>query len=221
MNLSAALLPAAWYLAANVAMLAIGIWILRTAPWKRLVDGAFSHVWLGSCVALLVLWTIRPVALAGFDFHLLGATIVTLMFGPQLAIAGMALVMAGLVALGRADLHALSANVLVLAVLPAFVSHGVFRLSDRMLPRNIFVYIFVPAFFGAAVAMESASVAATGLRAVFGNPTEAMLAVEFLPYCFLLSFAEATLTGMLVTLMVVYRPAWIGTFDDARYLQPR
>lgn len=220
MILSATLLPAAWYLAAHVLVAALAAWIVRTAPWRRLVDGAFSHVWLGSCVALLVLWTIRPAALAGFDFHLLGATIVTLMFGPQLAIAGMALVMAGLVALGRADLHALSVNVLVLGALPALVSHAVFRCSDRHLPRNIFVYLFVPAFFGAALAMEITGVTATGLRAIFGTTAEAMLATEFLPYCFLLSFAEATLTGMLVTLMVVYRPAWVGTFDDARYLQP-
>ena len=34
----------------------------------------------------------------------------------------------------------------------------------------------------------------------------------------LLAFAEAWLTGALITLMVVYLPHWVGTFDDRRYL---
>jgi uncharacterized membrane protein len=34
----------------------------------------------------------------------------------------------------------------------------------------------------------------------------------------LLAFAEAWLTGAAVTLMVVYYPHWVGTFDDRRYL---
>jgi uncharacterized membrane protein len=30
-----------------------------------------------------------------------------------------------------------------------------------------------------------------------------------------LAFGEATLTGMVLMLMVVYRPHWVATFDDA------
>lgn len=35
---------------------------------------------------------------------------------------------------------------------------------------------------------------------------------------FLLGFAEAWLNGALVTLMVIYVPRWVGSFDDRRYL---
>jgi hypothetical protein len=41
---------------------------------------------------------------------------------------------------------------------------------------------------------------------------------EYVPYLLYLAFGEATLTGMALTLMVVYRPQWVATFDDARYL---
>jgi len=37
----------------------------------------------------------------------------------------------------------------------------------------------------------------------------------------LLAFGEATLTGMIVTLAVVYKLQWVATFDDARYLGRR
>ena len=29
----------------------------------------------------------------------------------------------------------------------------------------------------------------------------------------------ATASGMVMTLLVVYRPRWVATFDDARYLR--
>ena len=44
---------------------------------------------------------------------------------------------------------------------------------------------------------------------------------EYLPYLLYLAFGEATLTGMLLTLAVAYRPQWVATFDDARYLDGR
>jgi len=42
---------------------------------------------------------------------------------------------------------------------------------------------------------------------------------DSLLYLVYLSFGEATISGMLMTLFVVYRPSWVATFDDSRYLQ--
>ncbi|MBI1398178.1 MAG: hypothetical protein GC151_19565 [Betaproteobacteria bacterium] len=221
MNISAQLLPSDWYVLAHAALFFTWLWIVRSAPWSRLADNAQSHIFLGSVVVLLVVWSIRPPALGGLDFHLLGVTAFTLMFGPQLAMAGLSVVMGGLVAMGRVAPNAYSINVLFLAVLPAALSWGVLRVADRALPRNIFVYIFVPAFFGAALAMLVTGVTTVGLVALFGVGGQGFLAEQFLPYCLFLGFAEATVTGMVVTLMVVYRPHWVGTFDDARYLSRR
>jgi len=41
---------------------------------------------------------------------------------------------------------------------------------------------------------------------------------EYFPYFLLLGFSEAWLSGMAMTLFVVYRPEWVITFDDSRYL---
>jgi uncharacterized membrane protein len=41
---------------------------------------------------------------------------------------------------------------------------------------------------------------------------------EYRPDFLLLAFPEAWISGMAITLMVVYRPAWVATFDDSRYL---
>jgi uncharacterized membrane protein len=44
---------------------------------------------------------------------------------------------------------------------------------------------------------------------------------EYLPVYLLMAWGEAFLTGMLVTLMVVWKPAWVATFSDERYLSPK
>jgi len=218
MNIPDALLPSGWYWAAHALMAAVVIWAVRTAPWGRLRDNAQSHLWLGTCVALLVLWNIRPVPLHGIDFHLLGATAFALMFGPRLAILGLSIVVASLFVAGGLPPDAFSVNALLLAVLPVGLSHAILRLAERMLPRHFFIYIFVTAFFGAALAMAASGCASVGLIIAYGAPQVALMAEQFLPYCLLLAFAEATLTGMIITIFVVYRPQWVGTFDDARYL---
>jgi len=221
MNISSALLPSAWYLLAHVLVIAAAVAFVLRAPWRRLGDSAFSHLWLGACVSLLVLWSIRSPAIGGLEFHFLGATAVTLMFGPGLAVACLALVMVGRLLMGQIDPAAFSIDVLLLAFLPVALSHATLRVSQRVLPPNLFIYIFVAAFFGAGVAMLGSGGATVGLHAIYGTQGEVMMAEAFLPYCLLLGFAEATLTGMIVTLLVVYRPAWVGTFDDARYLLRR
>lgn len=50
----------------------------------------------------------------------------------------------------------------------------------------------------------------------FAAPAVAFAAEQFLPCRLLLAFTEATLTGMVVAIFVVWRPHWVGTFDDAR-----
>ena len=42
---------------------------------------------------------------------------------------------------------------------------------------------------------------------------------DYLPYFILMAWSEAVTTGMAITLMVVYMPHWVSTFDDKRYLQ--
>jgi uncharacterized membrane protein len=221
MSIPDALLPTGWVWAAHFVLIGVLAWALRSAPLGRLRSEVQLHVWLGTCVTLSVLWNFQPIPLRGMELHLLGATVFTLMFGARLAVIGLALVLA--VTFGMRDLPwtVYSSSVLLLAAIPVGVSHGLLRLVERTLPRNPFVYFFVIAFAGAGLSMAVSALATTGLIVSFGAPAVALAAEQFLPYWLLLAFAEATLTGMVITIFVVYRPHWVGTFDDARYLYRR
>ena len=51
---------------------------LRLAPWRKFRDPEQIHVFLGTTVALLVLWHMEAKVQPGLSFHLLGVTAVTL-----------------------------------------------------------------------------------------------------------------------------------------------
>jgi uncharacterized membrane protein len=206
-----------------VHALAIGLalWLLRTMPWRRLTTPAMAQAFPGAVVLSLALWSIRPPPLGGIEIHFLGATVLTLMFGPRLAVLALSLVIVGTAAFGRLDPAVLSLHLLVLAFLPVAASRAVLWAAERWLPRNIFVYLFIPSFLGAALTLAVTGAVGLGLIGILADAARADMAWQSLPFCLLLTFGEATLSGMVLTLMVVYRPNWVGTFDDARYLRMR
>jgi uncharacterized membrane protein len=219
MNLPDNLIRAGWLLAGLVLFLLALTYAIRFAPWRRLRKPAQLHLWLGTIVALLVLWNLKTGIKPGLNFHMLGATTFTLMFGPELAIAGMVLVLLGSTLAGFSGIWAFPLNALIMCVLPVMVSYGVYRVVDTRLPNHFFIYVFVNGFFGGALAMAATGLAGTGILAASGAYPPAYLYGEYLPFFLLLGWSEALLTGMAVTLMVVYRPEWIRTFDDLRYLR--
>lgn len=222
MNFPDALFPQAWALGAFPPLLAIWLWCIKTAPWKRLGYSGQSNVWLGTVVLLVLVWSMKAGVKPGLNLHLLGATMFTLMFGRQLAIVGLSAVLAGVTLNG--SLQGQSAwltyglNALVLAVFPVLLADAIRRGVERFLPANLFVYIFGSAFFGAALTVVATGLLASALLWLAGVYPAAPLLDDYLPYYLLLGFAEAWLNGAMVTLMVVYLPRWVGSFDDRRFL---
>jgi len=149
-----------WSLWAFLPLAIVWLWCLRTAPWRRLADSRQLNVWLGSVVVLMLVWSMKAGVRPGLNLHLLGATALTLMFGRQLAILGLSVVMAAVTLNGAAGWEPYALNVLVTAVFPSVAAHALLRVVERYLPANFFCYIFCAAFFGAAIA-----VVATGLLA--------------------------------------------------------
>lgn len=191
------------------------------ANWRTLGQHQLLNVWLGSCVFLIGLWSIKAGIRPGLDFHVLGATVLTLMFGPGLAFIALAIVTFGITFAGHAGWSSFGVNLLIMGALPVMVSYLVFRLADRQLPNHLFIYIFVDAFVGAGLAMAASGIAAAMLLAALGVYSSEYLNQNYLPYYILMSWSEAMLSGMAITLMTAYRPSWVSTFDDQRYLVKR
>lgn len=200
---------AVWFLLFALAVL--------KAPWRCLKDSEHLNLWLGMIVLLTLIWSIKAGVKPGLSLHLLGATVFTLCFGRQLAFIGLSLVLAGITLNGAAGYFAYATNALLLAGFPVAVSHLVCRLVAQRLPKHFFVFIFANGFFGAALTVIAVGLASTILMGLQGIYEFDYLTSEYLPYFLLLGFSEAWLSGMLITLFVVYRPAWVFEFNDSFY----
>ncbi len=217
MNIVSDLIPDALAIALWLIFGLAALWHVRHCRWHMLKDRDNLNVFLGASVAVLALWLIRTGIKPGLNFHLLGATALTLMFRPAFALLALALVTA-LLALWDGQYKAYPANLMLMGGVPVLVSWGIYRLVDSRLPNHMFIYIFLNAFFGAAAAVSAVGLASTAFAAAIGAYSMEYLLREYLPYYLLMAWSEAFVTGMVVTLLVVYRPQWVATFDDRRYL---
>jgi uncharacterized membrane protein len=221
MNFPVGLFPETWAWGACVPLALLWLWCLRTAPWKRLADSSQMNVWMGTIVVLIMFWLMKAGIKPGLNLHLLGATAFTLMFGRQLAILGFSIVVAGVTLSGGAGWEAYALNVLLSAAFPCFVADGLLRIVERYLPPNFFCYIFCAAFFGAAIAAVATGLLTCIVLWLAGVYPAEKLISDYFEYFILLGYAEAWMNGMLITLMVVYYPHWVSSFDDRRYLRKR
>ena len=209
-------------------------WVLlkaiQSAQWWRLRNPKDIRVLLNTTISLFFFWLMNTnfqdsELLVGPALHLLGATLMAMMFGWAFAILAMSMVLVVFTIITAPlfsdSLFTLPWDALTTIVLPVLLSYRLFVFVDTRLPNNFFIYIFVCTFFGAALSIASVIMASTGLHYLSGAYDIDKLTYNYIPYGLLLMFPEAFLTGMLMSIFVVYRPEWVCTFDDRRYLRKR
>jgi uncharacterized membrane protein len=191
----------------------------RSGDWRALATPERLNLFLAATVAVLAVWQIRAGIKPGLVFHLYGISILTMMFGFWRASFAGILILTANAVFGRGSFATLGVDALLVAILPAATSWGLFRMLDRYLPNHFFIYVLGNGFFGGALAAAAIGLATTAVMAVSGAYTLHYLLEHYTPYTLLITWAEAFSTGMAVTVMAVYRPQWLETFDDSRYLQ--
>ncbi|HEY0663540.1 MAG TPA: energy-coupling factor ABC transporter permease [Thiobacillaceae bacterium] len=220
MDFTALVLPESFHLAGWLGLAVLAWRWLMSGDWRRLAEPSRLNVFLGATVAALALWQIRAGIKPGLAFHLYGIAAMTLMFGFWRATFAGVLVLLANAAFGRGSLASLGLDALLTAALPAAVSWGLFRLLDSRLPNHFFIYVLGNGFFGAALSVAAIGLVTTAVMYGAGAYTLDYLLANYTPYATLLiSWGEAFTTGMAVTMMAVYRPAWLETFDDVKYIQ--
>ncbi|TDR82280.1 energy-coupling factor ABC transporter permease [Paludibacterium purpuratum] len=217
MNLAASLFPLPFLLVLDAVALAVLGCLARRVAWRRL-DGGQFNAWLGACVMVLVLWTLKYDARPGLTYHLLGMTVLTLMMGPVLASLAAAVVVAVACFSAGGDVWAFGLDWLARGQLPIWLTWFALRLTQRRLPTNYFVYLFLNVFLTGGLGMALAGSAVVVLLGVFGIYSWDVLLQDALPYYLLLAWSEAFLSGLMMAVLIVYKPHWVASFDDARYL---
>lgn len=220
LHIPAQLLPAAVLWFANFLFGILLLASVRKVSFKQLLaNNPNQHVYFGALVALLLMWGIKAGVTPGLGFHHLGATLFTLMFGWPLALIGLAVIMFASIFVQHNEWLSLGINGCLSIAIPVFTSYAILKLSQKYLPDNFFIYIFVVAFFGAGIAVAASRITSIVLLSLVNAYPDTKLIEESLIYTPLFMFPEAFITGMLSSIFVVYKPEWMITFDDERYIK--
>jgi len=189
---------------------------LAFRPWDALRAPALRAPWLAALVLLPLLWAAQSLLPADFPAALSGACLLVLMFGWPLAILTLVAVAAAGAWLGGGDLARAVTLAAWSGAVPATAALALGLATRHWLPRHLFVYILGRSFIGTALA----TVLAAALRAwsAAGEGTAAASAI--FPAAWLIAWGEAFITGALTAIFVAFRPQWLLTYSDTRYLPP-
>ncbi len=218
MDIPANLMPAAYLWTGGLSYALLMIVALVTATWSKIRDNEAQHIFLGAVVALSLLWAVRGGVQPGLGFHLLGMTLLCLMFEWQFALIAASVVVAVSTAQGSAGWEAFGLNCLLMGALPILFTRLFLYACQRRLPHNYFLYVFINAFLAGALSILLAGLASAWLQHLAAVQPNARILREYVQILPLLMFGEAFLNGGTMTLVVAYRPRWVATFHDRWYL---
>ncbi len=221
MDIPASLLLPSYLWAGAIGYLLLLVAAAATAPWFKIRDNEAQHIYLGTVVMLCLLWVMRGGIQEGLSFHLLGMTLLCLMFEWQFALFAASLVVAVATVVGPADWQSFGVNTLIMGALPILFTRLLLYLCQRRLPHNYYIYVFVNAFFGGALSILLVGLASAWLQHSAGLQPEGSIMRNFVTILPLLMFGEAFINGGVMTLVVAYRPQWVATFHDRWYLKDK
>ncbi len=199
----------------SLAMVVLALAVaLALRPWRSLRGSQLWHPWLACLVLMPWLWAAQRYMPAGVAVQLSGACLMVMMLGWPLAVLSLVPIAVlgawlGSIAWPEALDH-LAWNGIVTATLALAIGLA----TRRWLPRHPFVFILGRGFLVTALAMVLAGTL-SALSAPLPEGTE--LGSVLLGH-WLMAWGEAFATGMLVAIFVAFKPEWLATWSDARYL---
>lgn len=197
-------------------MLALAAWL---RPW-RMLNGPLLSPFLAGVVLLPWFWLLPqmlPSTLhaGGVAVQLSGASLLTLMLGWPLAVVALVVVAMVVWIAGSMTFDAWLAQWVWMGLVPAVLAVLVGAVLRRWLPTQVFVYIFGRGFLGTALCVFGAGL----LYELAHYLADGLTADEALVARWLMAWGDAVLTGMLVAIFVAFKPEWLATWSDRRYLQ--
>ncbi len=219
MNLPTQLFASDWWWLSNFLFAGFVLLSLRQAPWRSVLD---NPIMVNALVALtigaFVFWQFNAGIRPGFNFHILGATLFMLMFGWQVAIISLTLVMSATWFRAGMDWNTLGLNGLLMIIIPVMFSEWLLRFSKRNMPKNLFLFVLWNGFVCSALAVTINTIAATLLLLLLSQYHWAQVLHHYVSISPVIILTEAFMTGMLITAFTVFQPQAVMNFSDAEYL---
>jgi uncharacterized membrane protein len=205
-----------WWLGALYAVAMF--YAFRLAPWRRLLQKDQLNIFLGAVVVLIALWHLRGQIQPGLTFHLLGVTTVTLMFGWSLALMVTSLALLVVSFNAGYGWEGFVASVPTVILIPITLTQVGLVLMRSWLPKHFFIYVLGNGFFTAWLVAYVSGYVSVELLVMSGAYRMADLDTTIVPFFPMMFFPEAIINGWVITILVLFCPAWVHSFSDEQYI---
>ena len=211
-----------WILSA-CAIFLVGVFKSRDGV---LLEPRLRNIFI-SCILLLALaWNIRAHLpnsnvdnFIDLSFHFFGASLLVALFGFWSAITLLFIVaLIGVFSISG-DLVEATRHYVMVSVVPALFAYGVIKAVQKFLPKHLFILILGNGYLAAFISTFVTGLLIFGLQQLFditsfgtSDPLGWFLGL------LVLSFMEGSLSGMLLAILLVYRPQWVSTYREEQYM---
>ena len=200
-----------------LVMLAVLATAFAFKPWLPLSHRPLQMPWLGAMTLLPFVWWTEHLLPNGMALHVTGTFLLILMVGWPLAMWSLLPIGFAAALIGQAQLPEIGQilqHIVWRGMIPGTLGLLIGLGVRTWVVQHMFVYILGRAFMTTAVAVSISGV----LAWITGQKPDTLSTEEWMLAHWLLGWAEAISTGMLTSIFVAFKPEWLLTYSDERYL---
>ena len=188
---------------------------LALRPWRLLRGSELATPALAIIVLLPWVWALPVLQSMPLQLQWSGACLVLLMLGWPLAVP--VLVAVAVLAALVSPMNWIDALGLAVwqGVVPATLALGLGWLIRRFIGAHLFVYVLGRAFIGTALCVFVAGALSQWAGHVLPSVESGLSLVAR----WLMAWGDAFVTGMLCSVFVAFKPAWLATWSDRLYFE--
>ncbi|WP_372872243.1 hypothetical protein [Shewanella sp.] len=209
--------------ALGLVLLAFWLWLIY--PGRELTELTANRQLQGRMLlalsVMMGLWLFNASIHGLLQLHFLGLVTLMLMFSWRLATVLAMLPSAFYCVFVLKAPGYFGAYALMGVCLPMFVAFVIHNRSFYLLPKNLFVLIFISGFANAGLSQLTHEGFWSLWLGLSGRVEWSVLWRDYFSLSVLMMFPEALLNGMAISMLVVYRPQWLTDYSDWHYLWPR
>lgn len=207
-------------LAASIFLIA-----LYKSPPKAFVKPPLAILAIAAILFLAVAWNVSPTLpgqapgkFYGLIFHFYGASLLTAMFGPAIALSILFPVAFFGIYLIQGNYVEASQHYLMVCALPTFFAYIAIQIIQRFIPKHLFVLILGNGYVAAFVSVILTGALLLILKEIFAGAGNNIDLEGWLLGLIIIAFMEGSLSGMLLAIFLIFRPNWVATYNEDAYM---